>query len=73
MNAVLNHNFLLSPKMISENILSIHKTDTGFIVETTHFVIPIQINYLPQEMMGPRIFEVHFDTDHILTKEDNYQ
>ena len=69
MNAIINHNFFLSPKMIAENIISIHKTELGFILETTHFVIPIQINYLPQEMIGPRVFEVHFDTDHLIAKE----
>lgn len=66
--SLLEHEFLRSPEMTAELILSIEKTGQGFLLETTHFIIPIYLERLPQLLMGPTPFQLHFDVDNIITK-----
>ena len=67
--AILSHEFLKSPEMTAETIWQIQKTETGFILETTHFIIPIEIISLPKENLGPAPLEVQFDVNNLIAKE----
>ena len=67
--AILSHEFLKSPEMTAETIVQIQKTERGFILETTHFVIPIEIISLPQENLGPAPLDVQFDLSKLIAKE----
>lgn len=66
--AILADDFLRQDDMTSETIWQIQKIDGGYLLETNHFVIPVQIIPLKQERIGPAPFEVHFDTSKLIAK-----
>lgn len=67
--AILSSDFMKSSEMTPETIWQIQKTERGYILETNHFIIPIEIIQLPQENIGPAPFEVQFDLDKLISKE----
>jgi hypothetical protein len=69
LQAVLRSDFLRSEEMTAEAIVKIEKTDEGFIMETTHFIIPILIHYVPRDGAGPSLFDVEFLKERIAAKE----
>jgi hypothetical protein len=68
-DAILSHDFLKTEEMTPEAIWQIQKTEHGYVLETTHFFIPVDIRYQPQHMPGPVPFEVNYDLSKIIAKE----
>lgn len=68
--AILTDDFLKSPEMTAETIWQIQKTDTGYILETTNFIIPINMIPLPPKNIGPAQFDMQFDIDNLIAKEE---
>lgn len=54
--------------MTAETIWQIQKVENGYVLETNHFIIPVEIIPLRQEKIGPAPFQVHFDTSKLIAK-----
>ena len=65
---ILSHDFLRSDEMTTETIWQIQKVENGYVLETNHFIIPVEIIPLRQEKIGPAPFQVHFDTSKLIAK-----
>ena len=68
--AILTDDFLKSEEMTAETIWQIQKTDTGYILETTNFIIPINMLPIPGKKIGPSQFDVQFDIDNLIAKDE---
>ena len=68
-DAILSHDFLKTEDMTPEMIWQIQKTEYGYVLETTHFIIPVEVCYQPQNMPGPVPFNVTYDLSKIIAKE----
>ena len=68
--AILTNDFLKFPEMTAETIWQIQKTDTGYLLETTHFIIPIDMIPIPGKKIGPIQFTMEFDLDNLIVKEE---
>ena|GEM_PF-1205250 len=68
--AILSNDFLKSDEMTTETIWQIQKTDTGYILETSNFIIPINMIDLPPKNIGPSQFDAQFDIDNLIAKDE---
>lgn len=66
--SILSHDFLRQDEMTAEQIWQIQKIENGYMLETSHFFIPVEIIPLKQEKIGPAPFEVKFDTSKLIAK-----
>ena len=72
LHSLLSIEFLKSPFMAQESILSITRIGSDFLIETTSYFIPITLSYLPPLILGfagPARFEFHVDEHRITVKE----
>lgn len=67
--SVLDNEFLTSSEMTGQAILDLKRTNDGFLLETTDFIIPIYLEKIPQKIMGPIQYKISFDVDGIVTKQ----
>jgi hypothetical protein len=66
--SVLDDEFLTSSEMSGQAILELKRTNDGFLIETTDFIIPVYLEKIPQKIMGPIQYKISFDVDGIVTK-----
>ena len=69
MHSLLSIDFLKSPFMAEESILSITRIGSDFLIETTCYFIPITLSYLPPLCPGPARYELNVDENRITVKE----
>ncbi|NDE82117.1 MAG: hypothetical protein EB051_00670, partial [Chlamydiia bacterium] len=67
--SVLDDEFLKSSTMTGQAILELKRTQDGFLIETTDFIIPVYLEKIPQKIMGPIQYRISFDVDGIVTKQ----
>jgi hypothetical protein len=67
--SVLDDEFLKSSAMTGQAILELKRTQDGFLIETTDFIIPVYLEKIPQKIMGPIQYKISFDVDGIVTKQ----
>ena len=60
LKAILQDGRLYSLAGSAEMIDSITRTESGFLVTTTHKEIEVTVNYLPNLNIGPKPFELDF-------------
>lgn len=67
--AILSDPLFVSSEVINESLWSIEKTPTGYTLTTQHFVIPVEVHYLPPQNIGPVPFE--FQIGDLIAKDAN--
>ena len=67
--SVLDDDFLKSSMMTGQAILALKRINDGFLIETTDFLIPVYLEKIPQQIIGPIQYRVFFDVDGIITKK----
>lgn len=55
-NSILNDEIWKDPRFRNENILAIRKIENGYELQTTNYIMKVDVNYESCKRMGPAIF-----------------
>lgn len=71
LEGILNHAIWNSSLFENEKIVSIEKSENGYIVKTTSYCMEFDVDYLMPEddFVGPAIFNIYLDTNSIEKQE----
>jgi|GEM_PF-6477637 len=64
-DAILSHSIWKTEDFENEKILRIRRTESGYLVTTSSYVMHFDVKYLPAMNMGPVPFRIDFDPSSI--------